>query len=60
MKIYPTSDQVIACLIVCQWLSNCYRDIQLFRFDPETAEVYILATEEIEIIVPSDGDWYFL
>jgi virulence-associated protein VapD len=50
----------MACLIVCQWLSNCYRDIQLFRFDDYTGEVYILATGEIEIIVPSDGGWYFL
>jgi len=41
-------------------LSNCYQDIHLFRFDDQTGEVYILAGEEIEIIVLTNGIWEFL
>jgi hypothetical protein len=58
--IYPTNEQAIACLRVCQILSNCYRDIQLFRFNAQTGEVYIFAGDELEIIVPRNGLWRFL
>jgi hypothetical protein len=58
--IYPTAQQAINCLIVCQMLSNCYRDIQLFRFDSKTGEVFILAGDELQIIVPPDEPWKFL
>jgi hypothetical protein len=40
-------------------LSNGYKDILLFRFDPLNGNVYILAGDAIEIIVPSNGNWYF-
>ncbi|MGL5131566.1 MAG: DUF6888 family protein [Planktothrix sp.] len=56
----PTDQQARSCLIVCQYLSNCYQDIHLFRFDSQTGEVYILAGEDIEIIVLSTGIWEFL
>ncbi len=35
--------------------SNSYRDIQLFRFDPQLGIVFIFAGEELQIIVTSDG-----
>ncbi|WP_437126752.1 DUF6888 family protein [Planktothrix tepida] len=60
LTIKPTHKQAQTCLIVCQYLSNCYQDIHLFRFDDQTGEVYILAGEEIEIIVLSNGIWEFL
>jgi hypothetical protein len=41
-------------------LSNCYRNIQLFRFDEQTDIVFIFAGEELQIIVNSDGEWRFL
>lgn len=59
-SIYPTIPQAFACLRVCQMLSGYYRDIYLFRFDDQIGSVYILAAEEIQIIVPPNGDWYFL
>jgi len=40
-------------------LSSYYRDINLFRFDETFGYVYILAADEMQIIVPADGDWYF-
>jgi hypothetical protein len=58
--IYPTAEQAIPCLIVCQMLSNLYRDIQVFRFDDKTGDVFILASDELQIIVPRDEPWRFV
>lgn len=58
--IYPTVDQAFACLRVCQMLSNYYRDIRLFRFDDQTGDVFILAADDLRIIVPPNGDWRFV
>ena len=41
-------------------LSNCYRNIELFRFDDQTIIVYIFASEELQVVVFSDGSWRFL
>jgi hypothetical protein len=60
ITINPTNEQAQACLHVCQWLSNCYKDIHLFRFDRQTGDVYILAGDELEIIVPPNGLWEFI
>ncbi|WP_446389607.1 DUF6888 family protein [Coleofasciculus sp. B1-GNL1-01] len=56
----PTNEQAQTCLRVCQMLSNYYRDIQLFRFNAQTGEVYIFAGEELQIIVSRNGLWRFL
>ena len=57
--ISPTDKQAQACLCVCQMLSNTYRDLHLFRFDPPTGDVYILAGKDLEVIVPPSGVWRF-
>ncbi|WP_390370022.1 DUF6888 family protein [Crinalium epipsammum] len=59
-NIQPTNAQAQACLRVCQMLSNSYRNIELFRFDDETGIVFILAGEDIQIIIPPNGRWRFL
>ncbi|MDF5721107.1 MAG: hypothetical protein PUP91_11630 [Rhizonema sp. PD37] len=43
-------------------LSNLYQDIHLFRFEEQTVDIFILAgiDDEHQIIVPPDGEWYFL
>jgi hypothetical protein len=41
-------------------LSNCYRNIELFRFDEETGVVFIFAGEELQIVVNAEGKWRFL
>ncbi|WP_417063889.1 DUF6888 family protein [Kamptonema animale] len=56
----PTNEQAQICLRLCQWLSNGFKDIQLFRFDYQTGDVYIFAGDELQIIVPPSGLWYFL
>ncbi|NEP61377.1 MAG: hypothetical protein F6K31_31235 [Symploca sp. SIO2G7] len=56
----PTNEQAQTCLRVCQMLSNLYRDIQIFRFDGQTGEVYIFAGDELQVIVPPNEPWRFL
>ncbi|MBW4676346.1 MAG: hypothetical protein KME52_20720 [Desmonostoc geniculatum HA4340-LM1] len=60
MFILPTTEQALACVRVCQMLSNLYKDIRLFRFDDRTGQVYILAGDELQIIVLSNGIWDFV
>jgi hypothetical protein len=56
----PTYQQAMACMRVCQSLSNSFLDITFFRFDIRRLEVFIMAGEEIEVIIYSDGDWEFV
>ncbi|WP_442940725.1 DUF6888 family protein [Nostoc sp.] len=56
----PTTEQALACVSVCQMLSNLYKDIRLFRFDDQTGQVYILAGDEVQIIILSNGIWDFV
>ncbi|WP_442938594.1 MULTISPECIES: DUF6888 family protein [unclassified Nostoc] len=58
--INPTNEQAQASVRVCQMLSNTYKDIHLFRFDIQTRDIYILAGENIQIIIPHNGNWRFL
>lgn len=47
-------------MTVCQMLSNSYRNIEIYRFDEYTGVVFIFASEELQIIVPPNGQWRFL
>jgi hypothetical protein len=58
--INPTNKQAQASLRVCQMLSNSYKDIHLFRFDDRLGDVFILAGDDIQIVVPPSGEWYFI
>lgn len=57
----PTSEQALACVRVCQMLSNGYQPIYVFRYNQNTRTVFILAgvTESLEILVFSNGQWRF-
>jgi hypothetical protein len=57
----PTDEQAQTCLRVCQMLSTGFQPIHLFRYNPETQTVYVLAgvTESIEIVVFADSEWEF-
>ncbi len=41
-------------------LSNGYQEIHLFRFDEKIGNVFILAGDDISIVIPPDGGWYFI
>ena len=36
-------------------LSSYYRDIELFRFNERTGDIYIFASEELQIIISHNG-----
>jgi hypothetical protein len=59
-RINPTNKQAHASLILCQMLSNTYQDIHLFRFDNNIGNIFILAGDDIQIVIPPNGGWYFL
>ena len=62
IRLYmPTVDQAIACVRVCQMLSNSYQPIHIFRYNANTNTVFILAgvTESLEVLIFPDGQWRF-
>ncbi|MHC5934622.1 DUF6888 family protein [Nostoc sp.] len=58
--INPTNEQALACVRVCQMLSNGYRNIQLFRFNELKGYIFILAGDNIQIMIFPSGDWRFI
>ncbi len=52
----PSREQAIKTVIICQYLSNGYQPIHLFRYDRVKKQIYILAgtAESIEIIIYED------
>jgi hypothetical protein len=59
-NILPTEKQGLTCIDVCQMLSNYYKDIVLFRFNAITGEIFILAGENMQIIINRPGNWEFI
>ena len=59
--IIPTESQLLKCLVLCQILSNCYRPIQLVRYDERRKEIFIIAGElgSIEITIFDRGQWRY-
>ncbi|PSB28498.1 DUF6888 family protein [Stenomitos frigidus] len=56
----PTTEQNFASVCVCQMRSNYYRDIQLFRYNSHSGIIYIFANDELQIVIPRNGNWRFL
>jgi hypothetical protein len=55
----PTVKQMLACVRVCQTLSNFYLDIHLFRYDLKQEKFYILAGASLGVTIFSNGNWEF-
>ena len=55
----PTVDQALRAVVLCQWLSNCYRQINVFRYDSKLRTIYIQAgtSDEIALVIFADGNW---
>lgn len=55
----PTVEQAFAAVCVCQWLSNGFQPIYVFRYDSIRQILYILAgtNENVQIIIPPNGFW---
>ena len=56
----PTAVQALTCLRVCQMVSNSFLDIHIFRVDEIKGYVYILAGDEMEILIFPEGNWRFI
>ena len=55
----PTPEQMLSCMRMCQTLSNFYLDIHLFRYDQQRKEIYIIAGDNISLIIDAQGNWEF-
>ncbi|MDZ4877704.1 MAG: hypothetical protein CLLPBCKN_007139 [Chroococcidiopsis cubana SAG 39.79] len=57
----PTTAQAIKSVILCQYLSNGYKPINVFRYDSKSETIYIQAGENdgIALIIFRNGSWRF-
>lgn len=53
---HPTSRQEAKCFILCQNFTAMFVPINILRLDERTGDIYILAGEDLEVIVFRDGD----
>ena len=60
LAILPTAEQNFTSVYICQMLSNYFRNIEVFRFNERTSEIYIFAGEELQSIVSSNRRWRFV
>ncbi len=58
--ILPTAEQNFTSVYVCQMISNLYRSIELFRFNPRSGVIYVFCSEEIQVVITPDGIWRFV
>jgi hypothetical protein len=54
-----TAAQAEACLQLAQDLTRMYRPIYLVRFDRRTGNLFMLAGDEIEVVIAPNGLWRF-
>ena len=56
-SILPTVEQGLRCAYLCQFLTNAYISIQIVRLDERTGKLFILAGDDLEVVVNRDGNW---
>jgi hypothetical protein len=56
----PTQEQIEACFILSYRLTKMYIPIYLVTVDSRTKDVFILAGEETEIVINTNGYWRYL
>jgi hypothetical protein len=54
-----TAAQSIACVVQCQALTNMFRSIHILRLDETLDAIFVLADEDIELLIYPDGNWSF-
>ncbi|MDJ0673859.1 MAG: hypothetical protein QNJ36_00430 [Calothrix sp. MO_167.B42] len=58
--ILPTAEQGLQCIYLCQFLTQYYKPIQMVRLDERTGNIFILAGDDIEILISRNGDFEYL
>ncbi|WP_086688183.1 hypothetical protein [Nostoc sp. T09] len=56
----PTQEQIETCFILSYRLTKMYVPIYLVTVDSRTKDVFILAGDETEIIINTNGYWRYL
>ncbi|WP_390435281.1 DUF6888 family protein [Coleofasciculus chthonoplastes] len=54
--MFPTAAQASKCYLVCYALTKMYQPIFLVRIDERTGNLFILAGDDIEILIDPDGE----
>ena len=52
----PTEKQAVKCFIMCQRITQMYLPIYLVRLDERTNDIFILAGEDIQILIGTDAE----
>ncbi|BAY20305.1 hypothetical protein NIES2100_00460 [Calothrix sp. NIES-2100] len=60
LKDMPTPEQIEVCFILSYRLTQMYVPIYLVTVNSRTKDVFILAGEETEIIINTNGYWRYL
>jgi hypothetical protein len=58
--ILPTAQQALKCVYLCQALTTVYKPIYMVRLDERTGKLFILARDNIQILISRDGNWDYL
>ncbi|MBD0261316.1 MAG: hypothetical protein ICV78_00940 [Tolypothrix sp. Co-bin9] len=58
--ILPTAQQALKCVYLCQALTTVYKPIYMVRLDERTGKLFILAGDDIQILISRDGNWDYL
>uniref|UniRef100_UPI00058496BE DUF6888 family protein n=1 Tax=Hassallia byssoidea TaxID=482630 RepID=UPI00058496BE len=58
--ILPTAQQALKCVYLCQALTTVYKPIYMVRLDKRTGKLFILAGDDIQILISRDGNWDYL
>ncbi|MDJ0733958.1 MAG: hypothetical protein QNJ47_07730 [Nostocaceae cyanobacterium] len=59
-KILPTAEQGLKCIYLCQSLTTYLIPIYMVRLDERTGKLFILAGDDIEILISRNGEWEYL
>ncbi|MGG6265347.1 DUF6888 family protein [Leptolyngbya sp. AN03gr2] len=58
-QFYPTPQQSEKCVLLCMTLTRMYVPIYLVRLDERNGDIFMLAGEEMEIVIYRDGQWRY-
>ena len=50
---------MLSCFILSIWATKMYLPVYIIRIDERTNNVFFLAGEETEIIIPPNGRWRY-
>jgi len=56
----PTPEQLLRCFVVCKSLTQMYIPIYLVTVDERIKKLYILAGEDMQILINYDGEAIYL